>query len=146
MPTRLRKTRKHRGTTQVGKGRVGKNRKHPGGRGNAGGLHQHRINMDKYHPGYFGKVGMRYLHKTKNQYHCPTINVDRLWTLVSDADKQRFNGTTEALVLDVGSHGYFKVLGKGLLPKRPIIVKAKLITRRAEEKIRAAGGQVILNA
>lgn len=34
----------------------GKHRKHPGGRGNAGGEHHHRINMDKYHPGYFGKV------------------------------------------------------------------------------------------
>jgi ribosomal protein L15 len=36
---------------------VGKHRKHPGGRGNAGGQHHHRINFDKYHPGYFGKVG-----------------------------------------------------------------------------------------
>lgn len=34
----------------------GKHRKHPGGRGNAGGQHHHRINFDKYHPGYFGKV------------------------------------------------------------------------------------------
>lgn len=36
---------------------TGKHRKHPGGRGNAGGMHHHRINFDKYHPGYFGKVG-----------------------------------------------------------------------------------------
>jgi len=35
---------------------LGKHRKHPGGRGNAGGQHHHRINFDKYHPGYFGKV------------------------------------------------------------------------------------------
>ncbi len=35
---------------------AGKHRKHPGGRGNAGGQHHHRINFDKYHPGYFGKV------------------------------------------------------------------------------------------
>lgn len=35
---------------------IGKHRKHPGGRGNAGGMHHHRINFDKYHPGYFGKV------------------------------------------------------------------------------------------
>lgn len=35
---------------------TGKHRKHPGGRGNAGGMHHHRINFDKYHPGYFGKV------------------------------------------------------------------------------------------
>ena len=41
----------------------GKYRKHPGGRGNAGGLHHHRILFDKYYPGCFGKVGMRYFHK-----------------------------------------------------------------------------------
>ena len=40
----------------AGHGRIGKHRKHPSGRGNAGGQHHHRIMMDKYHPGYFGKV------------------------------------------------------------------------------------------
>jgi len=43
----------------MGYGRIGKHRKHPSGRGNAGGQHHKRIMMDKYHPGYFGKVGMR---------------------------------------------------------------------------------------
>jgi ribosomal protein L15 len=43
-----------------------RSRKHPGGRGLAGGQHHHRTNMDKYHPGYFGKVGMRYFHKQGN--------------------------------------------------------------------------------
>jgi len=62
MPTRLKKSRKKRGHVQMGHGRVGKHRKHPGGRGNAGGQHHHRILMDKYHPGYFGKVGMRHFH------------------------------------------------------------------------------------
>jgi len=40
----------------AGHGRVGKHRKHPGGRGNAGGQHHHRNWFDKFHPGYFGKV------------------------------------------------------------------------------------------
>jgi ribosomal protein L15 len=44
-----------RGHVSAGHGRVGKHRKHPGGRGLAGGQHHHRTNMDKYHPGYFGK-------------------------------------------------------------------------------------------
>lgn len=52
----LKKNRKKRGHVSAGHGRVGKHRKHPGGRGNAGGQHHHRIMMDKYHPGYFGKV------------------------------------------------------------------------------------------
>jgi len=52
----LHKNRKKRGHVSAGHGRIGKHRKHPGGRGNAGGQHHHRINYDKYHPGYFGKV------------------------------------------------------------------------------------------
>jgi ribosomal protein L15 len=50
------KNRKKRGHVSAGHGRIGKHRKHPGGRGNAGGQHHHRIMWDKYHPGYFGKV------------------------------------------------------------------------------------------
>lgn len=42
MPTHLSKTRKHRGHVSAGHGRVGKHRKHPGGRGLAGGQHHHR--------------------------------------------------------------------------------------------------------
>ena len=57
----LRKNRKKRGHVSAGHGRIGKHRKHPGGRGNAGGQHHHRIMMDKYHPGYFGKVSTREL-------------------------------------------------------------------------------------
>lgn len=52
MPTRFSNTRKHRGHVSAGHGRVGKHRKHPGGRGLAGGQHHHRTNFDKYHPGY----------------------------------------------------------------------------------------------
>ena len=78
MPTRLTKTRKHRGHVSAGHGRVGKHRKHPGGRGMAGGQHHHRTNLDKYHPGYFGKVGMRYFHKLQNQFWKPVINLDKV--------------------------------------------------------------------
>merc|ERR1712172_335111 len=56
MTARLKKARKLRGHVSHGHGRVGKHRKHPGGRGNAGGQHHHRILFDKFHPGYFGKV------------------------------------------------------------------------------------------
>ncbi|CAM8977799.1 unnamed protein product [Rhodiola kirilowii] len=72
MTTRLRKNRKKRGHVSAGHGRIGKHRKHPGGRGNAGGMHHHRILFDKYHPGYFGKVGMRYFHKLRNKFYCPS--------------------------------------------------------------------------
>ncbi|GFR65491.1 60S ribosomal protein L27a-like [Elysia marginata] len=86
-----------RGHVSHGHGRIGKHRKHPGGRGNAGGQHHHRINFDKYHPGYFGK-------------------------------------------------GYYKVLGKGHLPKRPVIVKAKFFSKTAEKRIKEVGGACVLTA
>lgn len=42
------------------------------------------------HPGFFGKVGMRHFHKTKNSYFCPTVNVDRIWTLVPADVREKF--------------------------------------------------------
>lgn len=68
---------------------LGKHRKHPGGRGNAGGMHHHRINFDKYHPGYFGKVGMRHFHLNRNHSFAPTLNLDKLWSLVGEENRER---------------------------------------------------------
>eukprot|EP00245_Coleochaete_scutata_P018062 TRINITY_DN9211_c0_g1_i1.p1 TRINITY_DN9211_c0_g1~~TRINITY_DN9211_c0_g1_i1.p1 ORF type:complete len:147 (+),score=29.94 TRINITY_DN9211_c0_g1_i1:85-525(+) len=146
MTTSLKKSRKKRGHVSCGHGRVGKHRKHPSGRGNAGGQHHHRILFDKYHPGYFGKVGMRYYHKTMNQFHCPIVNLDRLWSLVSEDVKGKLDGESAAPVLDVTKLGYFKVLGKGELPDQPLIVKAKFFSKLAESKIKEKGGAVILTA
>lgn len=136
----------------MGYGRVGKHRKHPGGRGNAGGFHHHRILMDKYHPGYFGKVGMRYYHKTQQKFYKPIVNLDRLWTLVSEQTRENYGPEGKhaksglAPVIDCQRAGFFKVLGKGLLPQQPVIVKAKYFSRAAEKKIKEAGGVCVLTA
>ncbi|CAI7992058.1 60S ribosomal protein L27a [Geodia barretti] len=145
--SRLKKTRKLRGHVSHGHGRVGKHRKHPGGRGNAGGQHHHRINFDKYHPGYFGKVGMRHFHLTRNRYHQPVVNLDKLWSLVSEQTRAAYKDRTDkAPVIDVVQAGYYKVLGKGVLPKQPVIVKAKFFSRKAERKIKEVGGACVLVA
>jgi len=147
MTTRLRKNRKKRGHVSAGHGRVGKHRKHPGGRGNAGGQHHHRILFDKYHPGYFGKVGMRHFHKTKNQFHCPIVNLDKIWSLVGEeARESAAKDSKKAAVIDVTKYGIFKVLGKGQLPEQPLLVKAKFISKLAEKKIKEVGGAVQLIA
>ncbi|KAF7829312.1 60S ribosomal protein L27a-3 [Senna tora] len=105
MTTRFKKNRKKRGHVSAGHGRIGKHRKHPGGRGNAG-------------------VGMRYFHKLRNKFYCPIVNIDKLWSLVPQ-----------------------EVLGKGVLPEnKPVVVKAKLISKIAEKKIKEAGGAVVLTA
>ena len=141
----MRKTRSLRGHVSHGHGRVGKHRKHPAGRGLAGGQHHQRINFQKYHPGYFGKTGMRRFHYQKNWDHCPTINTDKLWSLVSEATRTA-TPKDKVPVIDVTKSGYFKVLGKGVLPKVPVIVKAKLFSKTAEKRIKEAGGACVLVA
>lgn len=116
---------------------------------------------------------MRYFHKTNNQFHCPTINVDKLWSLVEEpvcglrepavvgffrkvaltllrlvlscrmkAREKLFKEATEAKapVIDCVAQGYYKVLGNGRLPAKPVIVKAKFFSHLAEKKIKEAGG------
>merc|ERR1711874_350579 len=109
MSKNKKKTRKLRGHVSHGHGRIGKHRKHPGGRGNAGGQHHHRINFDKYHPGYFGKVGMRNFHKHPNVsvYCCPAVNLDKLWTLVSEQTRVKYaDNKDKAPVIDCSRAGF----------------------------------------
>jgi len=127
---------------------VGKHRKHPGGRGNAGGQHHHRTWFDRYHPGYFGKIGMRTFHLKKDLYYRPKIAVDKLWSLLPADTYSQFKDKKDgsAPIVDVTQSGYHKVLGTGHLPKVPIIVKAKFFSSRAEKKIKEIGGVCILTA
>ncbi|KAI9738236.1 MAG: 60S ribosomal protein L28 [Cirrosporium novae-zelandiae] len=109
----------------------------------------HRTNLDKYHPGYFGKVGMRYFHKLHNQFWKPTINIEKLWTLLPVEQRDAYltgKKTDTAPVLDLLPLGYSKVLGKGRLPEIPIVVKARFFSAEAEKKIKGAGGRVVLVA
>ncbi|KAL8282335.1 hypothetical protein RB597_009846 [Gaeumannomyces tritici] len=128
MPTRFSKTRKHRGHVSAGKGRVGKHRKHPGGRGLAGGQHHHRTNLDKYHPGYFGK----------------------LWSLIpaeKQAEYAKAGASSDKIPqIDLLSFGYSKLLGKGRLPEVPLVVRARWVSKEAEKKIKDAGGAIELVA
>ena len=123
-----------RGHVSAGHGRVGKHRCHPSGRGKAGGLHHLRILFDKFHPGYFGKVGIRHLHLKRNQYYCPTANVDELWNMLpEEAQEQAMKDTTKAPVIDLTQHGVFKLLGRGRID-RPVVVKTKFISSIAENR------------
>eukprot|EP01111_Echinosteliopsis_oligospora_P008373 TRINITY_DN2398_c0_g1_i1.p2 TRINITY_DN2398_c0_g1~~TRINITY_DN2398_c0_g1_i1.p2 ORF type:complete len:228 (-),score=26.51 TRINITY_DN2398_c0_g1_i1:48-731(-) len=142
------KTHKKRGHITMGYGRVGKHRKHPGGRGNAGGQHHHKTWFDRYHPGFFGKVGNRHFHLLRHQTYCPTVNVNKLWSLVGEDVYSQFAKKTDgtAPVIDVTQSGFFKVLGTGHLPNVPVIVKAKFFSKRAEKKIKEIGGACILTA
>lgn len=138
---RLSKNRKKRGHVSAGNGRVGKHRKHPGGRGNAGAQHHHRINTLKYHPGYLGKNGMRHYREQKCQTACPTVNVDRLWTMMSEEDQQKYSAGSAKPTIDVTRAGIFKVLGHGAELKHAMIVRARYFSKLAREEIEKAGGE-----
>ena len=147
MTARLRKIRKLRGSVSCGGGRIGKHRKHSGGRGNAGGLTHMRTAMDRYHPGYFGKKGIRTFALQRNKLFAPTINIDKVWTLVTEQSRKLYAGNKDRVpVIDVTKAGYFKVLGKGFLPSQPVVVKAKFFSKIAERKIKAVGGACQLTA
>ncbi|RYP84878.1 hypothetical protein DL769_001072 [Monosporascus sp. CRB-8-3] len=149
MPTRFSKTRKHRGHVSAGHGRVGKHRKHPGGRGMAGGQHHHRTNLDRYHPGYFGKVGMRRYHLSKCSQWNPSINIDKLCSLLPEDMREKYlSGQSQDTVpiIDLLKLGYSKLLGKGRLPEIPFLVRTRYISKDAERKIVEAGGVVELVA
>jgi large subunit ribosomal protein L27Ae len=88
---------------------------------------------------------MRHFGYQRAQYHCPVVNLDRIWSLAG-LNVEDFQGKKEAPVIDVTQFGFFKVLGNGDLPKVPVIVKAKLFSKSATEKIQAVGGACVLTA
>lgn len=89
---------------------------------------------------------MRHFHLNRNHYWRPVVNVDKLWSLVSDKVKEQCSGTDKAPVINALNAGYGKVLGKGTIPKQPLIVKTREVSRVAELKIKKAGGAVVLIA
>ena len=90
---------------------------------------------------------MRVFGLNRNHLHNPTINISKLWSLVSDETfKNAQKDSSKAPVIDVVKAGYFKVLGKGFLPKVPLVVRAKVFSSTAEKRIREAGGICQLRA
>lgn len=86
--------------------------------------------------------------KTDLKEYTPTINVEHLWSLVGNEMREHYKNdkNKRAPVIDVLKHGFFKVLGKGVLPDQPVIVKARFFSKNAEEKIKNAGGACVLTA
>jgi ribosomal protein L15 len=57
---------------------------------------------------------MRHFHLTRNAQWAPTINVEKLWTLVPKEQKDGLTESSDVVpVIDILQHGYGKVLGNG---------------------------------
>lgn len=141
MPHKLRKIRKKRGSRTHGFGRVGQHRK-GGGRGGHGkaGFHKHKWTyVIKYEPDYFGKKGFTSPKSLKQKVNA--INVGVLDELAENLSTEK----EDKLFIDLASFGFTKLLGAGRVTK-PLIVKAPSCSKSAAEKIREAGGQVLLES
>ena len=54
------------------------------------------------HPTYFGKKGIRHFHLKRQWGHQPTVNLDKLWTLVSDQTRKNAEQSKDkAAVIDL---------------------------------------------
>ncbi len=137
MTTRLRKTRKYRGSRNHGWGQVGQHRAsgHKGGVGQAGYLKHHFSSMLKYDPDHFGH----------DSTHPPHPNITKKWASVRDLDDlfAKFGQKDgEKKVIDLSSKGYDKLLGGGKITNA-YTIKVQKFTASAEQKVKEAGGEVL---
>lgn len=141
MPHKLRRIRKKRGSRTCGYGRVGQHRK-SGSKGyRKAGRHKHGWTYAiKYEPEYFGKKGFTSPKSLRQEVK--VINVGELEEMA-----EKFKGKTEKgkILIDLQSLGYTKLLGAGRVTK-PLIVKVASCSKSAVEKIREAGGQVLIES
>jgi large subunit ribosomal protein L15 len=138
MPHKLKKIRKTRGSRTQGYGRVGQHRKTGSKGGRNVGRHKHLWSyVLRYEPDYFGKTGFispRSLGKKDN-----VINVKKL-----DEIAEKFSTEKDGkLFIDLESLSYTKLLGTGKITK-PLIVKVASCSKSAAEKIKEAGGQILM--
>ncbi|MEB3779368.1 MAG: 50S ribosomal protein L15 [Desulfurococcales archaeon] len=143
---RRRKSRKLRGRTRtMSWGRIGQHRKagSRGGRGAAGlGKHEWTWTI-KYAPNWFGKKGFK-PPRIRIGYRPVTINVVELQELIDEMKiKKTLSLEGDKIVVNLESMGIHKLLGEGRI-KDPVKVIVPNASREAVEKIREAGGEVIL--
>lgn len=141
MPHKLRKTRKRRGSRTHGWGKVGQHRR-TGGKGHRKpGRHKGSWSyVIKYEPDYYGKNGFtspKSVHQ-KNR----TVNVGRLEIIAHLLPVEK---AAEGDFVDLERLGYTKLLGSGRVTK-PIIVRIASCSKSAADKIKKAGGRVMLGA
>jgi large subunit ribosomal protein L15 len=139
MATRLRKSRRHRGSRYCGWGQIGQHRQ-SGSRGGIGGAGKHKhfwIRTVIEEPNHFG-------HDTLNSYSRflvkKWINLRDLATL-----SLRFSSKNdEKTVIDLGSLGIQKLLGGGNI-SGSYVIKVAQASASAKKKVESVGGSIISN-
>jgi large subunit ribosomal protein L15 len=141
MPHKLRKIRKKRGSRTHGYGRVGQHRctsskgYRKAGRHKAGWSY-----ILRYEPDYFGKRGFTSPKSLRQKVNI--INVGKLDEIAAEFSAEKEEGKS---LIDLESLGYTKLLGTGKITK-PLIVKVASCSKSAAEKIKEAGGKILMDA
>ena len=106
-------------------------------------MHKHKWSwVVKYFPDWYGKRGFTYPTRMREVYR--TINVGELCEIVKKMEAQgRIEKEGDTYVVDLSPLGFTKLLGRGRvdLKLKVFVYKA---TKEAIEKIREAGGEVVL--
>lgn len=137
MATRLRKSRRQRGSRFCGWGQIGQHRA-SGSRGGVGGAGKHKhffMRTLKEEPDHFGH----------EQFHALRKSDVSSWVNLRDLNKLlRYSKSGEdgRTVLDLGELGYEKLLGSGRV-EGVFTIKIKQASKSAKDKITEAGGEVL---
>ncbi len=135
------RTRKLRGSRTHGYGRIGQHRKggQRGGKGKAGGQKHDWTYTTAKDSKRYGKHGFHRPAQMRRQHR--TINVGEIATHLGKFTEAAPDPKGPPIPIDLTAHGYDKVLGGGAVPF-PLQVVAPFFTRRAADKIKAAGGKI----
>ncbi|MEM3079486.1 MAG: uL15 family ribosomal protein [Thermoproteota archaeon] len=138
MPTRLRKTRRMRGSRTHGWGTSGQHRKSGmrGGHGRAGWCKHKWTYTVKYDLARIGKKGFTSTSSTRKP---STINLTGLEEL---AERFGVPGEGGKITVDLDKLGFRKLLGEGSVSK-PYLVRVLQCSGKAREKIAQAGGEIL---
>jgi large subunit ribosomal protein L15 len=138
MATRLRKSRRQRGTRFCGWGQIGQHRASGsrGGVGNAGKHKHFYIRTVKEEPEHFGH----------EQFHALRKSDITRWVNLKDLNQlMNYSKATKdgKVTLDLNELGYEKLLGAGRVDA-VVSIKVKKASKSAKEKITEAGGEVLV--
>jgi large subunit ribosomal protein L15 len=141
MPTRLRKSRKYRGSRTCGWGKVGQHRDQGAKPNRKAGRHKHKWSyVVKYEPDYFGRKG--FTSPLSIRRKVKAINVGELDEM---AQKLATRKEEDKLFIDLENLGYTKLLGGGRVTK-PLTVKIAAFSESASQKVKDAGGEILAEA
>jgi len=144
---RKKKSRYMRGYRTHGYGSIGQHRK-SGSRGGKGaaGMHKHKWSwVVKYYPDWFGKHG--FTRPPAVTIKVKSINVGELDEIIDNLVRRgELKADSEGFYnIDLGALGYNKLLGEGKI-RFKVRIKVFDATERAIEKIKEAGGEVIITS